>query len=70
MPVAKRKTVEETPHFTLFEDKTRGTVLRRVLRCNTCNKEKTFHGPVRTVRHKCCNWEYYWSADSPPSFSR
>lgn len=63
MAIAKKKTIDETPHFVLEEHSTRGRVIRRVLRCEKCHKEKPFAGMVPTIKHKCCNREYLWPRD-------
>ena len=58
MTRAKRKIVDQTAHFALSEDRVGTHVLRFILKCMKCNKEKTFPGGAPHIKHKCCNREY------------
>lgn len=58
MATAKRTTKDETDHFILSEDRVGGRVMRYVVRCKKCNKEKIVAGGVKHLKHVCCHREY------------
>ena len=58
MTKSKRKVVEETEHFQLSGDHMGKHVLRYVVKCLKCNKEKSLAGGVKHIKWKCCSREY------------
>jgi len=58
MTKSKRKALEDGEHFILEADHMGSHVLRYVLRCKRCNKERTMAGGVKHIKWKCCNREY------------
>jgi len=65
MATAKRRTLHESTHFSLSTDKIGKIVVRYVLRCKKCNKERVMAGGVRSIKHKCCSREFEFDTTAP-----
>jgi len=54
MPQASRKKFDENLHFRIDKDVIAGKVVRFVISCKKCKKQKVFPGQPSMVNHLCC----------------
>ncbi|MBI3893158.1 MAG: hypothetical protein HY303_16690 [Candidatus Wallbacteria bacterium] len=55
MPQATRKKFDENPHFLIEKDVLTGKVIRFVISCKKCKKQKLFAGQPSRIQHLCCD---------------
>lgn len=55
MPQASRKKFDENLHFKIEKDVLGGKVVRWIISCKKCKKQKVFPGQPSIVHHLCCD---------------
>ncbi|MBI4872682.1 MAG: hypothetical protein HY814_14075 [Candidatus Riflebacteria bacterium] len=55
MPQAVRKKFDENSHFLIEKDVIAKKVVRFIVSCKRCKKQKVFAGEPTTVHHLCCD---------------
>ncbi|TPW09080.1 MAG: hypothetical protein FD129_2316 [bacterium] len=55
MPQASRKKYDENQHFLIEKDGIAGRVVRFIVSCKKCKKQKIFAGQPSMIHHLCCD---------------